>query len=244
MKSCPTLCDPMDCSLPGFSVQGIFQARALEWIAFSGIQHYCRFACVPSSTFAVLQSLSGVWLFATSRLQHAGLPCPSLIPRVHSNSWPLSQWYNLSHPLLTPSFAFNFPSISVFFQWVGSLYQVDKVLDLQLQHQSFQWIFRVDFLRMWPIWKQGLYRDNWVTMRPLEWGASLVTQMVKNPLAMQKTWVQSLGWEDPLKKEMATHSSILAWRIPWTEKPDWLQSKGSQRVRHDWVTNVAWLEYL
>ena len=47
-----------------------------------------------------------------------------------------------------------------------------------------------------------------------------MTQLVKNPPAMQETWVWSLGWEDPLEKEMATHSSILAWRIPWTEEPD------------------------
>ena len=52
--------------------------------------------------------------------------------------------------------------------------------------------------------------------------------MVKNLPAKQKTWVQSLSWEDPLKKEMATHSSILAWRIPWTEEPHGLQSMGSQ----------------
>ena len=67
-------------------------------------------------------------------------------------------------------------------------------------------------------------------------GASLVAQMVKNSPAIQETWVQSLGWEDPLKKGMATHSSILAWRIPWTEEPDRLQFMGSQRVRHDWAT--------
>ena len=57
---------------------------------------------------------------------------------------------------------------------------------------------------------------------------------------MQETWemwVRSLGWEDPLEKEMATHSSILAWRIPWTEEPGGLQSKGSQRVGHDWATS-------
>ena len=53
--------------------------------------------------------------------------------------------------------------------------------------------------------------------------------MVKNPPAMQETRVQSLGWEDPLEKEMATHSSILAWRIPWTEEPGRLQSMGSQK---------------
>ena len=57
--------------------------------------------------------------------------------------------------------------------------------------------------------------------------------MVKNPLAMQETQVQSLGQEDPLEKEMATHSSILALRIPWTEEPGGPQSMGSQRVRHD-----------
>ena len=51
-------------------------------------------------------------------------------------------------------------------------------------------------------------------------------------------WIQSLVWEDPLEKGMATYSSILAWRIPWTELPGWLQSMGSQRVGHDWVTNT------
>ena len=65
---------------------------------------------------------------------------------------------------------------------------------------------------------------------------NLLVQQVKSPPAMQETWVQSLGPEDPLKKEMATHSSILAWRIPWTEEPGGLQSTGSQRVGHDWAT--------
>ena len=63
--------------------------------------------------------------------------------------------------------------------------------------------------------------------------ASLVAQMVKNSPAMQETWVQSLGWEDPLEKGTATHSSILTWRIPWTEEPGKLQSMGSNRVRHN-----------
>ena len=57
--------------------------------------------------------------------------------------------------------------------------------------------------------------------------------MAKHLSAMQETLVQSLGWEDPLEKGMKTHSSILAWRIPWTEEPDGLQSIGSQRVGHD-----------
>ena len=57
--------------------------------------------------------------------------------------------------------------------------------------------------------------------------------MVKHLPAVQETWVQSLGREDPVEKEMATHSSILAWRIPWTEEPDGLQSMGLQRIRHE-----------
>ena len=60
-----------------------------------------------------------------------------------------------------------------------------------------------------------------------------MAQLVKNPPAMQETWVGSLGWEDPLEKGMATHSSILAWKIPRTEEPGGLQSMGSQRVGHD-----------
>ena len=63
----------------------------------------------------------------------------------------------------------------------------------------------------------------------------LVAQTVKNLPAMQEAWVQFLGQEDPLEKGMATHSSILAWRIPWTEEPGCLQSVGLQRVRHDWA---------
>ena len=61
----------------------------------------------------------------------------------------------------------------------------------------------------------------------------LVVQMVKNLPAMQETRVQSLSQKDPLEKEMTTHPSILAWRIPWTEEPGKLQSMGSQRIRHD-----------
>ena len=63
-------------------------------------------------------------------------------------------------------------------------------------------------------------------------------QMVKNPPAMQETWVRSLGHEDPLEEGKAVHSSILAWRIPWTEESGGLQSMGSQRVGHNWVTNI------
>ena len=66
---------------------------------------------------------------------------------------------------------------------------------------------------------------------------SLVAQTVKCLPTMWETWVQSLGWEDPLEKAMETHSSTLAWKIPWMEEPGKLQSVGSQRVRYDWATS-------
>ena len=68
---------------------------------------------------------------------------------------------------------------------------------------------------------------------------SLVAQTVKRLSTMQETRVQSLGWEDPLEKEMATHSSTVAWKIPWTEEPGKLQPMGSQRVGHDWATSLT-----
>ena len=67
------------------------------------------------------------------------------------------------------------------------------------------------------------------------YGASLVAQTVKSLPAMCETWVRLLGWEDPLEEGMATHSSILAWRSPWTEEPGGLQPMGSQ-IGHDWAT--------
>ena len=60
-----------------------------------------------------------------------------------------------------------------------------------------------------------------------------MAQVVKRLSTMRETWVRSLGWEDPLEKEMAIHSSTIAWKIPWIEEPGRLQSTGSQRVRHN-----------
>ena len=80
--------------------------------------------------------------------------------------------------------------------------------------------------------------------------ASQVAQWVKNPPAMQETqetWVQSLGQEDPLEEGMATHSSIISWRIPWTEEPGGLQPIGLQGIRHDWACthtqHAIWISY-
>ena len=74
--------------------------------------------------------------------------------------------------------------------------------------------------------------------------ASLVDQRLKRLPTMQETWVRSLDQEDPLEKETVTHSSILAWRIPRTEKPGRLQSTGSKRVGHDWATSLSSLCYM
>jgi len=73
--------------------------------------------------------------------------------------------------------------------------------------------------------------DSWAPRKQLELRDSMVAQLVKNLPAMQETWVWSLDWEDPLEKGKATHSSILAWRIPWT-----IQSVGSLRIGHNWAT--------
>ena len=83
--------------------------------------------------------------------------------------------------------------------------------------------------------QMGNYKSIWSVL----W-VSLVVQLVKNPPAMQESQIQSLGKEDPLLKEMATHSHFLAWKIPWTEEPSGLQFMGSQRVGHDLVTKPPW----
>ena len=91
--------------------------------------------------------------------------------------------------------------------------------------------------------KTSLGQGWWDELGDLDWHIhywrnSLVVQIVKRLSTMQETRVQSLGQEDPLKKEMAIYSSTIAWKIPWTEEPGRLQSMGSQRVGHDWATSL------
>ena len=108
--------------------------------------------------------------------------------------------------------------ISVF--WASLVAQLVRI-SLQCRRPKFD-----SWLRN-PLEKEGIGC-------PLQYSwASLVAQTVKNLPAMWETWVRSLGWEDPLEEGIATHSSILAWGIPWTEEPDGLQSMGLQRVGHD-----------
>ena len=86
---------------------------------------------------------------------------------------------------------------------------------------------------------ESVLHIRWPKYWSFSFSNSLVTQTVKPLPAMRETRVRSLGWEDPLEKEMATHSSTLAWKIPWTEEPGRLQSVGSQRVVHDWATPLS-----
>ena len=135
--------------------------------------------------------------------QHARPPCPSPTPRVrHPNPRPLSWW---CHPTISSSVtpsppAFRLPQHKSLFQWGRpTLYRqgTNNLLGRQIIVKN--------------------YRTD---------GASLVAKWIKNSAAMQETQIWSLGQEDPLEKEMATHSSILAWRIPWTQDPGRLQSMG------------------
>ena len=107
-------------------------------------------------------------------------------------------------------------------KWVRIWYLVKKFCDKTGMQIDFCW-FR---------------NDNWIDCLLLSSYFWENAQSVKNLPAVQDTQVLSLGWEDPLEKEMATHSSTLAWKISWTEQPGGLQSMGSQRVGHDWVTNT------
>ena len=85
---------------------------------------------------------------------------------------------------------------------------------------------------LFPLWRKG-DKFQRLTFTPRFFSSSLVAQTVKHLSTMRETRVRALGWEDPLEKEMAIHSSTIAWKIPWTEEPGRLQSMGSQRVEHD-----------
>ena len=98
----------------------------------------------------------------------------------------------------------------------------------QLHPIPLSWTLRA-YQRLWEV-PQKL----WFTQ---DYSVLFEAQMVKNLHTVQETWVWSPDWEDPLKKGVATHSSILAWRIPWTEEPGGLRSMESERVRHNWATD-------
>ena len=148
---------------------------------------------------------------------------PSIFPRVRifSNEsalcirWP--NYWNFSFSIC-PSNGYS-GLISFRMDWLDLL-AVQGTLKSLLQHHTS---------------KASIFRCSAFFMVHLShpWETSLVAQMVKRLPTMQETWVRSLGWEDLLEKETATHSRILAWKIPWMEEPGRLQSMGSQRVGHN-----------
>ena len=138
-----------------------------------------------------------------------------------------------------------------FWEWLGAGEEGDdRGWDVWIAPQT-QWMWVWVNSRSWwwtgrpgMLQFMGLQRVGHDWLSELNWAegtfrGSLVAQMVRSLPAMWETWVWSLGWEDSLGKEMATHSSVLAWKIPWAEKPSRLQSTRSQRVwvAKNWVAN-------
>ena len=142
------------------------------------------------------------------------------------------------------------------FPWYLEVYlvaQAVKHLPAMWETGFDPWVGKIPWRRKWqstPVLLPGKYHCQRSLVGCSPWGCkeseitwatslrlhSLVPQFLKNPPAMRETWVRSLGGEDPLEEEMATHSSILAWKIPWTEEPGRLQSMESHIVGHNLVT--------
>ena len=139
----------------------------------------------------------------------------------HAHTHTHIEWTSLGWVNSSCGYAHVFPSSFAFY--CSNLFELTRSL-MFLPYAFFLW------------WVSRALQNVYVT--PSAFWASLVAQTVKRLPAVRETWVQSLGWEDPLEKGMATHSSTLAWKIPWVEEPGRLQSMGSQRVRHDWATSL------
>ena len=160
-QSCLTVCNPVDCRSPGSSVHGILQARILEWVAML----FSRGSSRPRDQTWVSHMAGRFFTIWATGDQFSSVTqsCPTLCSPmdcskpgfpVHQKLPELAQTHvhwvgdaiQPSHPLLFPSPAFSLSQHQGLFQWVSSSHQVAKVLELQLQHQSFQWMFRTDFL--------------------------------------------------------------------------------------------------
>ena len=179
-------------------------------------------------------------------LQDTRLPCPSLSPGVCSNSCPLSWWLS-NHLSSATAFSFclqSFPASGSFpmSQLFTSGGQITGALASVLSMYIQGW-FPLGLTGLISLLSKGLSRvfSSTTVQKHQFFGAqpfllsrtSLVAQIVTRLSTMWETRVQALGWEDPLEKEMAIHSSTIAWKIPRTEEPARLQSMGSQRVGHN-----------
>ena len=128
--------------------------------------------------------------------------------------------------------------------WLPSMGSQRVRHDWAPNKQAMYWVGAYGKIQMNDLANPVLYSiREWSVHLLYTAGASLVAQTVKRLPAMRETSVPFLGREDPLEKEMAIHSSTLAWKISWTEKPGRLQSMGSQRVRHDWATSLPFLDF-
>ena len=131
--------------------------------------------------------------------------------------------------------------------WVWSLGWEDS-LEKEMATQSSTFAWKIPWTeepgRLQPMGSQKTSNNQtrlgnftkWIMVATCHYSVIHMAQMIKHMSSMLETWVRSLGREDPLEKEMATHSTTLAWKIPWTEEPGGIQSTGSQRVGHDWPT--------
>ena len=150
-------CQDTSIKYPGvcfhFLFQGIFVTQGSNLHLLCLLHWNWQVGSLPLAppAFDFFQSLSSIWIFATQTLLHSRLPCVSPSPRVCSNSCLLSHW---CHSTISFSVTRSFPTLSLFHyqglvHWIGSSHQVAKVSEFQLQHQYFQWIFRVDFFWDW-----------------------------------------------------------------------------------------------
>ena len=242
LQSCPTLWDPMDCSLPGSSFHGIFQARILGWVA------------MPSSSLSIIQLLGHVRLFVTSwtAAHQASL--------FFTNSQSLFKFMSIKsvmpfnhlvlHPfLLLPSV---FSSIRFFFNELALCIRWPNYWSFSFspsnEYSGFI-SFRIGWFDLLAVQEtlKNLLQHHSSTASILQHSAFFIVQLSHPYMTTGKTIaltiqtfvskVISLLFSTlsrlVTEKAMATHSSTLAWKIPWTEEPDRLQSTGSLRVRHD-----------
>jgi len=214
-QSCQTVYDPMDCSPPDSLVCGISQARILEWVAFL----FSKGSFQPRDWTCSLALQVDFTIWATKEaLDSTNKVVLNILVLIHiifSLFWVRTR-NSPGSKLLS-----HREDISLIVQEIVKHFPKVVELEFQLFHVYVSiWCCQsliVAILQMWVGFPGGLYGKEFI--------------------CMQETEVRSLAWKDPLEKEMATHSSTLAWRIPWAEEPDGLQVVGSQSWT-DWATNT------
>ena len=244
---CLTLCDPMDCSMPGsFALHYLpkFAQIQVHWVgdtikpshplspsfpfAFNLSQHPMSNKILHSQEKMTLQLSQSVGKNQFFRVSWAALLSPGMTQQPSSPLWGI-QGLPVWH--LTPTGHFAVYSLRYLSGW--------RQNQLRTLGPKFCLLLPLVFTLppVLPItgFSFGLILFYWTCF--LLWYIAWWLRWYNNLLAIQETWVQSLVQEGPLEKTMAIHSNILAWRIPWTKEPGRLQSMGSQRVTHDWVTN-------